>query len=440
MRHRLIWKILAGFAFTTFIVIQLVWAASYLLWSDSSRVRAAAETVAPIHLSAATLALESGGFARYTDVSRQWPVSERSRVKVSRESDSSAVGISTDVVSAQAVDPQGGVWNVYYQLPSKKVSWRYFVQLPSPNWALPAMLGGLVFSAALAWYLIRPVRALRQAFRDLSEGRLDTRLRPLMGRRRDEIADLATDFDRMAERLQDLVLMRDQLLHDVSHELRSPLARISLAVALLRQRGDVPQNSLERIEYEVQKLDQLVGELLSLSRHESGMAEMDAYFDLLALLDALVADTSFEAQVKNVQISLMVESPSRNFLLQGSADLIRRAFENVLRNAVRFSPPGQVVEVRLSTGFPALQSVLVAIGDHGPGIPEDQLERVFDPFFRVPENGFPQGYGLGLSIARRAIEGHGGSISLENRPNGGLLVSISLSVASIDPAFIDSTP
>ncbi|MDR2128313.1 MAG: HAMP domain-containing histidine kinase [Burkholderiaceae bacterium] len=440
MKLRLIWKILAGFTITSFVIIQLVWAVFYLLWGDTtSHTRSVAESVAPIHLSAARLALETGGLERYREVVRNWPESEWNRLSVVEDGPATPRSHDADVLWTQAVDPQGASWQVSYRLPGKKPDWhwRYFFQIPL-DWAIPSMLGGLLFSAALAWYLTRPMLSLREGFHDLANGRLDTRLQPVMGRRRDEIADLAKDFDRMAEQLQHLVRARDQLLHDVSHEFRSPLARISLAVALVRQAGGVPRESLRRIESEVARLDQLVGELLSLSRYESGVADIDAYFDLKVLLETLVVDARFEARSQGIDIQLRIDDPQRQVLLQGSAELIRRALENILRNALQFSPQGQAVEVHLTDGRLAGEhEAIVRIGDRGPGIPENQLEHVLEPFVRVPGGEFTEGYGLGLAIARRAIQSHHGTITVGNRAGGGLLVQIALPLARIDPKLMD---
>jgi two-component system OmpR family sensor kinase len=165
-----------------------------------------------------------------------------------------------------------------------------------------SVVGALFFSGVLAFYLTRPVQRIRKGFASLAGGDLATRLRPQIGRRRDEIADLAKDFDTMAERLQQLVLMRDQLLHDVSHELRSPLARLNQAIALVRQDPANTDTSLRWIETEIRRLDELVGELLSLARAESGESSRDQYFDLPALIDTVVANANFEARAQSVTV------------------------------------------------------------------------------------------------------------------------------------------
>jgi two-component system OmpR family sensor kinase len=292
-----------------------------------------------------------------------------------------------------------------------------------------AVIGGLLFAAVLAWYLTRPIRRLRQGFGRLAEGDLTVRLRGQMGRRRDELADLARDFDQMADRLQQLVSSRDRLLHDVSHELRSPLARLHMAIGLARQNPQKITATLERIELEAGRLDELVGELLTLARIEGDDPRLDQYVDLVELIGAVAEDARFEAEQVGVAVRLGVES----FTLEGASrppvkgngELLRRGLENVVRNAIRFSSRGQhvdiVVELRLVDG-----TYVVEIADEGPGAPEAALETMFEPFVRLHEGERGRGFGLGLAIARRAVAAHRGAICARNRSQGGLAVRVEL--------------
>jgi two-component system OmpR family sensor kinase len=285
-----------------------------------------------------------------------------------------------------------------------------------------ALLASLLFSAGLAWYLARPLRHLREASRRLAAGALDTRVRPAMGGRRDEIADLGRDFDDMAARLQVLVGTQRRLFADVSHELRSPLARLQVAVAIARQQPDKTAAALERIESETRRLDNLVGEVLTLSQLETGVAGAgEEYLDVVGLLEEVVENARFEAEAAGRRVELHAQG---EMVVNGRAELLRRAFENVIRNAVRYTGPGTAVEVTASRDT-AGGLVAVTICDRGPGVPETDIEAIFQPFFRAGEGG-REGHGLGLSIARRAVEAHAGRIRASSRPGGGLCVEITL--------------
>ena len=276
------------------------------------------------------------------------------------------------------------------------------------------LIASIGFSVLLAWYLSKPVRHLRWAFQAAAEGRLDARVQPLMGGRRDEIADLGRDFDRMAQQLQQLIAAQRRLLHDVSHELRSPLARLQAAIGLLRQNPARLDASLERIERESERLDELVGELLTLSRLEAGGGDAPLeQLDLMDLIAAIADDARFEAEASGRRL---------HFEGQGEA-MMHRAFENVIRNAVKYTAEGSQVDVTASVREGVLQ---LCVGDRGPGLPESDLEAVFEPFHRGSNGQSAKGFGLGLAIARRAVETHGGQIRARNRDGGGLELEIML--------------
>jgi len=294
-----------------------------------------------------------------------------------------------------------------------------------PLWP-PAILfiASLVLSALLAVNLARPVSQLRDGLRKLAKGDLDVRLTAGMGRRRDEIAALAHDFDAMAERLQPLIASRARLLHDVSHELRSPLARMSVAVGLARKSG-VPEQALERIETEGARLNEIVGDLLSLSRAENEARNEEIYFDLGGLLQVICEDARFEAQPRGVEVRLDLspefDDPDHAPLLKGAPQLLRRGIENVIRNALRFSPAGDTVSVRAAI---AGGRIGIDVSDNGPGVTSDMLKTMFEPFVKGPADA--RGVGLGLTIARRALAAYGGRLEATNRQGGGLLMRISL--------------
>lgn len=299
-------------------------------------------------------------------------------------------------------------------------------RVPPPSPWVPISIGilaSLGFSAVLAWYLSKPIRHLRGAFAAAAAGKLDMRIGPRMGQRRDEIADLARDFDRMAEQLQILLGSQQRLLHDVSHELRSPLARLQAAVGLARQQPEKQATSLDRIEREAGRLDQLVGELLTLSRLEAGMSGApEDEVDLMELVAGIADDARFEAEASGRQVRFVGAGEA---VVKVRAELLYRAFENVIRNAVKYTRQGTTVEVRVER-CNAPECLRVTVTDQGPGVPERDLPAIFEPFFRSESGVETAGFGLGLAIARRAVEAHGGSIRALNHRDGGLQIEIVL--------------
>lgn len=266
------------------------------------------------------------------------------------------------------------------------------------------------------------MRLLRQASRRLAGGELDARVADEIGQRRDEIAELGRDFDYMATRLQALVAAQRTLLHDVSHELRSPLARLQVAVGLARQQPEKTSTMLERIERETERLGALVGEVLTLSRLEAGVIPAATEcVNLRTLLEDVVADARFEAAPEARAVTLR---GSDELLLECHPDLLRRAFDNIVRNAVRHTARGTAVAVELAPGGHSWLAV-VRVCDRGPGLAEAELPAVFEPFVRG-RGSAGHGYGLGPAIAKRAIQAHGGSIAARNRAQGGICVEVRL--------------
>jgi len=288
---------------------------------------------------------------------------------------------------------------------------------------LSGLIAILVIGLALSWYLSRPLRHLRWALHRVAQGHLDTRISPLMGRRRDEIADLARDVDRMAEQLQLVVESRRVLLHDISHELRSPLTRIQAAIGLSRQDPELTEAMLLRIKNESERLDGLIEELLTLHRLEAGasVAPLERV-DLIELLDDITEDADFEARATGRRVSTDAHG---SFVVEVHGELIYRAFENVIRNAVKYSPPCGIVEVNVQVDSQT-GALVIAVADRGPGVSPSLLEKIFEPFFRAEEGEQVHGVGLGLAIARRAMQMHNGSVTASPREGGGLLVKLIL--------------
>lgn len=299
---------------------------------------------------------------------------------------------------------------------------------PEPSPLLPVVIGliaSLAVSALLAWYLSKPIRHLRWALGAVADGKLETRVRQLMGARRDEISDLGQDFDRMAQQLQSLVGAQKRLLHDVSHELRSPLARLQAAIGLARQDPAKLEATLDRIEREAVRLDELVGQLLTIARLDADVRDArEERIELVDLAAAIADDARFEAQAQGRELSF---DGLGNAEVEVRGELVQRAFENVIRNGVKYTGERTTVEVRAGVEG---GSFVLRVADRGPGVPEADLEAIFEPFYRGLNGQATSGFGLGLAIAKRAVVAHGGRIVASGRAGGGLVVEISLPLAA----------
>lgn len=287
---------------------------------------------------------------------------------------------------------------------------------------LGLLVTGVVVCYALALYLTSPIRKLREATQRLAAGDLHARVASRVRRRRDELADLARDFDVMAERLESLIKSQQRLARDVSHELRSPLARLNVALEIAKQKAnDQTMPVLERIEAESMRLNEMIGRLLTLSQLESGADVEQVRVDLDDLIRDIAADAEFEAQARGRSVNVSRAEPCA---VVGNHDLLRSAIENVVRNAVRYTREGTTVDIALHK---TNGKATVSISDHGGGVPEDELQNLFKPFYRVGEarERATGGTGLGLAIAERAVKAHKGSIAARNS-HGGLSVEITL--------------
>jgi signal transduction histidine kinase len=263
----------------------------------------------------------------------------------------------------------------------------------------------------LTWHLTSPVRDLKKAVERFGSGDLTARVG---SKRRDELGDLARTFDRMAGRIETLLAAERRLLLDISHELRSPLARLGVAVELARSGDDLDSN-LNRIQKESDRLNALVGQLLQVTRAEGDPNSLRRDpIRLDELVAQLVEDSRIEAQARGCKVTYQGGEP---VTVEGDPELLRRAVENVIRNAIRYAPEQSVVAVSLARRGGA---VVVDVRDQGPGVPEEALPRIFDAFYRVDgdRNRGSGGIGLGLSIARRAIQLHKGSIRARNAQPG----------------------
>ena len=294
------------------------------------------------------------------------------------------------------------------------------------------VIGG-IFCYWLARYLTTPVLKLRTTTNELAEGNLGVRVATNLVKRRDEVGQLGRDFNVMAERLESMVKAQQRLLGDISHELRSPLARLGVALGLARQRSGTEANgALDRIERESDNLNEMISQLLTLTRLESGTdSRKRTEVNLAALVREVAEDADFEARSVNRAVQVV---SSDDCSINGVEELLRSAVENVVRNAVRYTPEGTAVEVALrkqnggSNNF-----AVISVRDRGKGVPEDALERIFRPFYRTEDARDRQsggGTGLGLAIAERAVRMHGGSVQAVNAADGGLAVEMRLGLST----------
>ncbi len=297
--------------------------------------------------------------------------------------------------------------------------------LPPP--LVPILAGSLislVFAALLALHFARPIRSLRSAFGAVAEGRLDTRIGTSMGRRTDELADLGRNFDDMAGHLQDVMEAQRRLLHDVSHELRSPLARLRAATDLMQQQPERAVELVQRIQRDTERMDALVGELLTLARLDTGMTcNLDEQVDLYEIIMDIADDAGLEAGRQSCEIRVDLD---HSLVLRGNHELLHRAIENVVRNAVLHAPgSGGIISISVSEADGLLR---IVVADNGPGVAAAELGSIFEPFFRSGTAQSATGYGLGLAITRRVAQAHGGRVLAANRPAGGLAVTLELAV------------
>jgi two-component system sensor histidine kinase CpxA len=285
---------------------------------------------------------------------------------------------------------------------------------------LAVVLSGLM-CVLLTRHITSPVFELRRAAEDIAAGNLSARVPGDLRSRRDELGRLGRDFDRMAERLQSLVDGHRRLLGDVSHELRSPLSRLLVALGLARRaNADEMPELLDRIAFEAKRLDSLIGQLLTLSRIESGSQAAALAIDLTALVHEVVSDADFEARAQSRRVAV---TAFEECTVTGFEELLRSAVENVVRNGVRFTREGTAVDVSIRR---EPDRAAIRVRDRGPGVPETKLSEIFLPFHRgqTIHGTRNDAAGLGLAIAHRAVAANGGKIRAMNAADGGLIVDI----------------
>jgi two-component system sensor histidine kinase CpxA len=304
--------------------------------------------------------------------------------------------------------------------------------VPGTGLLIGVITSGLV-CYLLSWYLTKPIVRLRTATRQLAAGDLTARIGASASKRRDEVAGLMRDFDAMAERIETLLKAQSRLLNDISHELRSPLARLNVALGLARQRADLESvDMLDRIELEASRLNELIGRILTLARLEDGEQLVS---QTPVPLDELVVnvseDAEFEAQARHCHV--ITKIPEGDWQVRGNGSLLHSAVENVVRNAIRYTQEETSVEIELKNEIRGgVSEAVLRVSDSGPGVPDDALGKLFEPFYRLDDarGRLTGGVGLGLAITERAVRFHGGKVSAFNRPGSGLMVEIRLPLIS----------
>jgi two-component system, OmpR family, sensor histidine kinase CpxA len=351
--------------------------------------------------------------------------------------------LMSDPVTREALTLDGKRYTLIFEMPPGSRSFPGSHDVPGLGITIAIISSGLI-CYLLAWSLTSPVTRLRHTAQSLAAGDLSARTGVPSTGSRDELTELMRDFDRMAERIENLVNSQSRLLKDVSHELRSPLARLSVALGLARQKANPEvQNSLSRIELEADRLNQLIQRLLTIARLESGTDALHkTQFSLRELTEQIAHDAEYENPGKSCRVISLnsangATSIEDKFLVQADPDLLRSAIENAVRNATRYTKDGTTVEVRLERqpvangSAPSGDEIIVRVLDSGPGVPNEALQKIFEPFYRLDDarNSKTGGAGLGLSIADRAIRLHGGQLRASNRREGGLEVEFRIPAA-----------
>jgi len=311
--------------------------------------------------------------------------------------------------------------------------------LPVPGLIIAIISSGIV-CYLLAWFMTKPIVRLRTATRQLAAGDLSARAGAPEATRSDEVAGLMRDFDAMAERIETLLKAQSRLLNDISHELRSPLARLNVALGLARQRAGVESSDmLDRIELEASRLNELIGRILTLARLEDG--EQSAPQTPVALDEIVLSvteDAEFEAQARHCHVRTSI--PERDWKVRGNASLLHSAVENVVRNAIRYTQEGTSVDVDLASEVKGgVYEAVLRVSDSGPGVPPEALAKLFEPFYRLDDarERLTGGVGLGLAITERAVRFHGGRVRASNRQGGGLVIEIRLPLTADERRLLD---
>lgn len=446
----LYWKIFITFWFAIILVIfTIAWVTSHI--TQTSSLPAGEHMFMDSHANAAVATLESGqreallkwlqsiGASRHMTLfllsssgeilSTQKPPPSVKKIGDNLINDELLEGTfkSGKLLVSHEIMSTSGKYYRLVALSEKPIP--YFMQIPWASLTIRLLLATIVSGILcylLSLYLTKPLRSLALAAKSIAGGHLDTRVGHFRGHHRDEIAALTDEFDRMAEQLETLVHSKERLLQDISHELRSPLARLNVAIELGRQKTKhLADNEFNRMSVECSRLNDLIGEILDFARLDKSTTELQiSTVNLSALLMQIIKDANYESQEHADRVKAGMMEPCQ---LDLDERLIHRAIENIVRNAIHYSPVNKDIIISLQYND-ARDSIYIDIKDSGPGVPKWQLDKIFNPFYRVDSSRAKKtgGFGLGLAIAWRAIHLHHGTLSASNNKEGGLLVRICL--------------
>jgi signal transduction histidine kinase len=451
--HRLFVKIFSWFWVTALVIVSIIFFGRRVMDLRPIDPSTMYASVAPMLAAEATRAYESGGpagFARFANSlaggheSQLFLLDESNKDVLSRAISRDTLRLAREAGKDQLVATQSSLYERVAAYKFVATSGRPYTLVLYEHSTIPNLTGvllsegvpfllGLLFVITilcfwLAYHIAAPIHGIQSAARKVAEGDLSARVPHAVSLRRDELAALAIDFDSMVERIETLIRTQRNLLTSVSHELRSPLARLNVSLAVMRKHTSQEAFDIcERMERDVARIDALIGQLLTLSRLEAGLSlgeRENVNFTLL--VQEVVADGNFEAQSLDKSVSL--ESSSPVVLETADSLALRSACENIVRNAIHFTRPGTEVKVALGIDNAASsRQVFLTVRDEGPGVPRDALQNIFSPFFRINGPGRQsQGNGLGLAIALEAIRLHHGSITASVLNPEGLEISVRL--------------
>jgi signal transduction histidine kinase len=461
--YRLFLKIFFWFWSTALGILVLIWMSFFFSGIKEISSPNMYATVAPILAAEAVHAYESGGpqeFARfirsniddphrklymldgyYKDVLSR-PV-EDDGLKVARAAKVGRLVMFRGRIAAyKVISPTGRPYVFLLYSRSEIGRLKFFLLGNGIPFAVSMFILASLFSLWLAYHIASPIYSIQAAARRVAVGDLKARVPPGVSKRHDELAALAVDFDSMVDRLEALIRAQKELLSSVSHEVRSPLARINLCLGILKKGWSASSvDVICRMENDVSRVDLLMGQLLMLSRLEARLSSADREeVDLVQILEEVTADGHFEAQPFGKSVTLRAANSVH--LENADPHAIRSAFENIIRNAIRFTRSGTEVQVTAEIDRTTPESlVLIYVRDCGPGVPEGSLEAIFQPFVQIAaDEGQEKGNGLGLAIASEAIRMHGGTVSAVNLPGEGLEVCVRLPAVKRSASPMSDSP
>ncbi len=454
--HRLFLKIFSWFWVTALVIIGILFVGRRVMDLRPTDSSSMYTSVASMVAAEAAHAYESGGPGEFTRFANSLAGGHKNQVFLLDEfnKDVLARAISKDALRLANQTGKDQLVTKYIPLFERIAAYKFVSRSGRPytfviyehslglnltgallSEGIPFLLGLLFVVTALcfwlAYHIATPIHSIQSAARRVAQGDLSARVPHAVSLRRDELAALAMDFDSMVERIETLIRTQRNLLTSVSHELRSPLARLNVSLAVMRKHASEEAVDIcERMKRDVTRIDALIGQLLTLSRLEAGLSlgeRENVNFTLL--VQEVVADGDFEAQSLGKSVSL---KSSSDIVLETADSLaLRSACENIVRNAIHFTRPGTEVNVALGVDNTAsVRQVFLTVRDQGPGVPKDALQNIFSPFFRINGSGRrKEGNGLGLAIALEAIRLHHGSVTASNLNPEGLEISVRLPVS-----------